>query len=65
MDCGVMVGVAKGVGAVLRREEAAGSNLVEAFFQRQELHDFPPLAGVTEVGQVEAVVSRVLKSGEP
>jgi hypothetical protein len=50
---------------ILRCEEAAGSNFIEAFFQRQELHDFPPLAGVTEVGQVEAVVSRVLKSGEP
>jgi hypothetical protein len=50
---------------ILRCEEAAGSNLIEAFFQRQELHDFSPLAGVAEVGQVEAVVSRVLKSGEP
>jgi len=28
------------------------------------LRDFPPLPGVPEIGQVEALVSRVLKSGE-
>ena len=27
-------------GEILRREEAAGFDLSEAFFQRQELHDF-------------------------
>jgi hypothetical protein len=49
---------------ILRCEEAAGSNLIEAFFQREELRDLPPLAGVAEVGEVEALISRVLKSGE-
>ena len=61
----MLVALGEMAAEILRCEEAAGSNLIEAFFQRQELHDFPPLAGVAEVGQVEAVVSRVLKSGEP
>jgi hypothetical protein len=45
-------------------EETARSNLREAFFQREELRDFPPLPGMPEVGQVEAPVASVLKSGE-
>ena len=52
-------------GEVLRREEAAGLNLSEAFFQRQELRDFPPLTRVAEIGQVEPIVAGVLGSGEP
>jgi hypothetical protein len=45
-------------------EETARFNLSEAFFQREELCDFPPLPGMPEVGQVEAPVASVLKSGE-
>jgi len=45
-------------------EETARFNLREAFFQREELRDFPPLPRMPEVGQVEAAVAGVLKSGE-
>ena len=45
-------------------EETARFNLREAFFQREELRDFPPLRGMPVVGQVEAPVARVLKFGE-
>jgi len=45
-------------------EETARFNLREAFFQREELRDFPPLPSMPEVCQVEAPVASVLKSGE-
>ena len=48
----------------LRGEETARFNLREAFFQREELRDLPPLPRMPEVGQVEAPVAGVLKSGE-
>jgi hypothetical protein len=48
----------------LRGEETARFNLREAFFQREELRNFPPLPGMPEVGQIEEAVAGVLKSGE-
>jgi hypothetical protein len=48
----------------LGSEETARFNLREAFFQREELRDFPPLPGMPEVGQIEEAVAGVLKSGE-
>jgi hypothetical protein len=44
----------------LWREEAAGFNLSEAFFQREELRDFPPPPGVAEIGQVKPVIAGAL-----
>jgi len=48
----------------LRGKEAAGFDFGEAFFQGEKLGNFPPLSSVTEIGQVEPLVSGVLKSGE-
>jgi hypothetical protein len=48
----------------LRGEDTAGFNPREAFFQRQELCDFPPPACVAEIGKVKAPIPRVLKSGK-
>ncbi len=61
----MLVGLGEMAAEILRCEEAAGLNLIEAFFLRQELHDFPPLAGVAEVGQVELIFSGVLKPRDP
>ena len=49
----------------LRGEETARFNLGEAFFQREELRDFPPPTGVPEIGQVELILPGVLKPREP
>jgi hypothetical protein len=52
---------------VVRRAVPAAhpfSNPREASFQEQELCHFPPLARVAEIGQVKALVPRVLKSGK-
>ena len=48
----------------LRGEEAAGFDFGEAFFQGEKLGNFTQLSSVTEIGQVEPLVSGVLKSGE-
>jgi hypothetical protein len=61
----MLVALGEMAAEILRCEEAAGSNLIEAFFQREELRDFPPLARVAEIGQVKPIIARVLKSGEP
>ncbi len=51
-------------GRWLRGEEAARLNFGQAFFQGEELGNFPPLSGVTEISQVEALVAGILKVGE-
>jgi hypothetical protein len=48
----------------LRSEDAAGFNPRETFLQGQELGNFPPLPGVAEIGKVEPINPRVLKSGK-
>lgn len=42
-------------GEVSRREDAAGFNPREAFFEGQDLRDFPPLARVAEIGKVPSL----------
>jgi hypothetical protein len=53
------------VSEALRREEAAGCNLSEAFSQREALRDFAPPSCVAEIGQVEAIIASIPQSGEP
>jgi hypothetical protein len=48
----------------LRGVDTAGFNPREAFFQGQELRDFPPLAREAEIGKVKAPIPRVLMSGK-
>jgi len=48
----------------LRSEDAADFNPRETFLQGQELGNFPPLPGVAEIGKVEPIIPRVLKSGK-
>lgn len=50
---------------MLKGEEAAGFNFGEALFEGQELLNLPPLSGVTEISQVEALVPGILEAGEP